>query len=332
MLCDELQAYGAIGSGCDIAPIKPRIAAAQKFVLGAEFAAVADALSNDFGGLVRVFDRCRLPFAHTWIEFLQSDRPRFMQAGIHVPQLQVKPKRIGFLCTATRDDLSAWRAHLFWNVEGTAPAFACNATACAMDFDMTHDLLHLTPQELHDKHEYNRIARQIGPITIPRAKDHPGWTAADDATRIALSNRVAPRWSDFPLLAPLGVQDTRQYWDVIETMAFSDWAGEATYLLAVIGLMNARNAVEAEPVDRTRINHQRRRQGKFELFEHKVLKIASRVRARVPRGVRPHDYTPMRQHFCRGHFKARKSGVFFWHPHLRGDPARGEISKEYQLS
>jgi hypothetical protein len=42
MLCDELVAHGAPGSGCDITRMLPRIKAAQKFVLGPEFAAVAD--------------------------------------------------------------------------------------------------------------------------------------------------------------------------------------------------------------------------------------------------------------------------------------------------
>ena len=47
-----------------------------------------------------------------------------------------------------------------------------------------------------------------------------------------------------------------------------------------------------------------------------------------PRG----DYAPMRGHFVRGHFKIRKTGVFFWHPHARGDFGRGQIEKDYEIT
>jgi TPR repeat protein len=36
-----------------------------------EFAAVADTLAQDYSGLVRVFDRCRLPYPETWIKMAQ---------------------------------------------------------------------------------------------------------------------------------------------------------------------------------------------------------------------------------------------------------------------
>src|SRR5882672_5173900 len=120
MLADEILIDRCIGSGCDIAPVLPRIKRAHKFILTAEFAAVAEALSADYGGLLRVFPQCRLPYADVWFEVLQADRPRFSAAEMHIPQLQVKPKRVGFLLTATRTDLSAWKAHLFWSVEGNS--------------------------------------------------------------------------------------------------------------------------------------------------------------------------------------------------------------------
>ena len=43
------------------------------------------------------------------------------------------------------------------------------------------------------------------------------------------------------------------------------------------------------------------------------------------------DYAPMRGHFVRGHFKTRKTGIYFWHPHARGSFDRGMIEKTYEM-
>jgi len=139
---------------------------------------------------------------------------------------------------------------------------------------------------------------------------------------------------DFHLLAPiLDDEAFQQYAKIVRALARSDWAGESSYLMAVIGLLNARNAVETETVDYSRLNKARQKAGKLPLFEYKLLKIAHRQVQRVyPDGKRPNDHAPMRGHFVRGHFKARKSGVFFWHPFARGDFHRGRIKKDYELS
>jgi hypothetical protein len=97
-------------------------------------------------------------------------------------------------------------------------------------------------------------------------------------------------------------------------------AGEPAFLLAVIGLINARNAVETETVNLIRLNRAREKRGKAPFFEHKVLKIAVRQQRRVYGEAGSHgDYTPMRGHFVSGHRKVRRTGIFFWHPHARGD-------------
>jgi AraC-like DNA-binding protein len=106
MLCDEIVANGAPGSGWHIDCILPVIASSQKFVLGPEFAAAAGALSSDYTGLVKTFEHCRLPFERVWIELAHADRPEFSAAEMHAPDFQVRPRRVGFLLTATRPVLS----------------------------------------------------------------------------------------------------------------------------------------------------------------------------------------------------------------------------------
>jgi hypothetical protein len=43
------------------------------------------------------------------------------------------------------------------------------------------------------------------------------------------------------------------------------------------------------------------------------------------------NYTPMRAHMVRGHFKHTKHGIFFWSPHMRGDFKRGVVTKDYEV-
>jgi hypothetical protein len=330
MLCDELAIDGASASGMQVGEVIARIGKAQKFVLSAEFAAVADALSTDYTGIVRAFEHCRLPYANTWIEFVHSERPHFSVAEMHAPAFQVRPKRVGYLLTATRPDLSAWRAHLLWSI----PNGQCSAAGLAMDFDMTVPLIHDTrlptiEDELAEREhmaERGLLNMDMGP--------HPGWVQSSESVKLAMLRHTNPCMADYDMPLPTGIprHRWREFYESMATLARADWAGEPSYLLAVIGLLNARNATETVAPDLSRLNKARAKRGVLPLYEHKVLHIARRQVKRVyAEGERRGDHAPMREHFCRGHFKTRKTGIFFWHPHLRGDAARGKIVKEYEL-
>jgi hypothetical protein len=309
---------------------KGKISASHKYVLDAPFAAAADALSADYGTLVRAFPFCRLPFEQTWFEVAQSHRPQFCSAGIHAPQFQSKPRRVGFLCSATRNDLSAWKAHLFW----VLPEIGCSAAGYAMQFDMTQGAATVYNTEVNNplgsKH------REF--FTDSGLKEHPGWVSAGPSVRQALmqhTNIVVPDYG-LPLvpeelmLRPQAEQD--KIFSVIDELARSDWAGEVSFLLAVIGLLNARNVVERERVDLSRKNKARVKRGRRPFMEHSVLKIhrgqIKRAAAGQPSGT---GHGPIRYHVCSGHFKVRKTGIFFWKPFWRGDPKRGTVTHDYEV-
>jgi hypothetical protein len=325
MLIDELISELTPTAGADIRPLLSRIESAQKFVLGAEFAAVAEALSEDYTGLVKVFDRCRLPYAETWIEFLQADRPRFFQSPVQLPEVQKRPKRIGALLSATATDLSAWKAHLFWNFDNEPGR--CGTALAAMQFDMVTPIYNQTelPTEQELSSHYFFSNRHITP--------HPGWKSANDEIRLKLSNHTGIVPPDFIIDLPgVPASKRKELKALVYDMARSDWAGEVPYILAVIGLLNARNATETETVDHTRLNKARIKSGKLPLFEHKILKIAQRqVRRVYPDGKKDSTHAPMRAHFVRAHWKVRRTGIYLWSPFIRGDLHRGTIDKDYQL-
>lgn len=325
MLCDELIADGAPGGGCDITPILQGLRTAHKFVLGPELAAVADALSGDYTGLVKAFPHCRLPFKHTWIEVAHCDRPQFMAAEMHVEEFQVRPKRVGFLLSATRPDFSAWKAHLLWSTDR-----GCSCAGLAMQFDMTESL---TPGSTLPTAEDERAYRASYRLLSPHIKNHPGWTSATDSVKLTMLRHNDPAIPDYGILTPppgFNPSKLGEFYTMVGELARADWAGEVSYILAVIGLLNARNVVEMQAVDHGALNKARVRRGRPPLFEYKLLKIASRHQRRAYGATGRHgDYAPMRGHFVRGHFKVRKSGIFFWHPFARGSFKRGNISKVY---
>lgn len=327
MLIDELTADGAPGSGCDIKCLMPEMQRAQKFVLSPDFSAVADALSTDYTGLVKAFPFCRLPYPSTWIEFSHKNRKTFAEAQIQAPGFQVTPRRVGYLLTATRDDLSAWKAHLFWSTD-----MGTSCPGMAMRFDMTHEIDTCSVAPSRDAME-----RQVALSEVLRRVDrHPGWTDAGETVKLAMINHTSPTIPDYGVPMPIGLHPMQfqQFYNAIADLSRSDWAGEPAYLLAVIGLLNARNAVDVgAAADYSKLNRARARRGRAPLFEHKVLKIAQRQEHRVygDDGARG-DYAPMRGHFVRGHFKTRRTGIYFWHPHARGSFERGVIEKTYEVA
>jgi len=327
MLCDEIISDGVPGSGCNIDCLLPAIRAAQKFSLSPDCAAVADELSNDYSGLVRAFEHCRLPFAQTWIELSHADRPQFYSSEMHAPGFQVKPKRVGYLLTATRADLSAWKTHLFWS---TDEGCSC-AASLAMEFDMTSVC---SNDEVLLAEEFKQVIRNSN-VLHGMGRNHPGWVHANKDVRLAIMRHTNPVEPDYgpPLPDSVPLDRIREFYEIVSELSCADWAGEPAYLLAVIGLLNARNAIETQTVDKTEFNRKRAKRGRLPLFSHKILRIAMRQQHRVY-GADGHqgDYTPMRGHFVRGHFKTRRTGIFFWHPHARGSFKRGTVTKDYEVT
>ena len=327
MLIDDLIVGGAPGSGCDISCMMPELRASQKFVLSPEFAAVADALSSDYTGLVKAFEHCRLPYTSTWIELVHCERPQFAAAPMHAEEFQSRPRRVGFLLTAMRDDLSAWTAHLFWSIDH----LGCSCASMAMNFDMTHPLGN---ERLATKEEDQEV-RHSYRVLKPDMPTHPGWTTAEDTVKLAMIQHTHPTMPRYGVMPPTGIPRDKvfEFYEIVAELGRADWAGEPSYILAVIGLLNARNAIETQLVELPKLNRARIRRGKLPLFSHKVLKIARRQQQRVygKEGSRG-DYAPMRGHFVRGHFKTRATGIFFWHPHARGHFERGSIKKTYEVA
>jgi hypothetical protein len=129
-------------------------------------------------------------------------------------------------------------------------------------------------------------------------------------------------------------QVSQKYPDVFHRLmeyAIEDWGGEARFMIAVLGLLNTRNVAQTVNIDKTKENIQRIRHSKRTLFSHTLLKIRPQVWMRTSSASLAHQHGELRLHFVRGHFKKRKTGLFWWGMHARGSEKLGVIHKDYEV-
>jgi len=271
------------------------MASAQKFNLATDFALAADGLVDNFKELERITPFCRLPYPVCWFEFAQADRKHWVGAPMHYPQWQGSPHRIGFLTEAIGDDLAHWRTYLCWSLKTVGlPSTFYGEKASSYNVSPMNVLFH---------------------------------TSLSQGKEGNLADCVEFEHAPFELGLPSELED-----HYMRTLGHSDWAGEIRYLVAILGLLNARNVTETERIDFKKLNKRRAGQKKFPLSAHTLLKIRP---AHKPSLIGASGDVArsgeLRAHFVRGHFKTRSTGIFWWGPHMRGRLEHGYVSKDYEV-
>lgn len=111
--------------------------------------------------------------------------------------------------------------------------------------------------------------------------------------------------------------------------AIQDVSSEIGHIIGTLILMNSKNCVEFKPVEPPpKLNKARRKAGKTELLPYSTVEITlNRPSARAAEDGRG-SAEAMRLHLVRGHFKVRKTGVYWWHHHMRGDESVGVVERK----
>ncbi len=108
-----------------------------------------------------------------------------------------------------------------------------------------------------------------------------------------------------------------------------DWYGEECMPLFAFAYLSCRNVFDVSKIDPPeKLNRARLRRGKAPFFSYHTVDLQPNMKARM--GESAKTGIQQRRHWVRGHFKERKTGRFFWHPHLAGHPDLGFVVKDYK--
>ena len=110
-----------------------------------------------------------------------------------------------------------------------------------------------------------------------------------------------------------------------------DIAGGGAVMRCILALMNTKNILAHEPDDISRLNKARSKRGKPPLLPFTITGLSlSRARANAASAAGM-SREQARYHLVRGHFKVRKTGVFWWSPFPRGDISRPVERRAYEV-
>jgi hypothetical protein len=104
----------------------------------------------------------------------------------------------------------------------------------------------------------------------------------------------------------------------IARSSIDDLDGEYPFMLAFIIMLNAKGAVDNTKEDLSRLNTTRTRRGRRPLREFMVTTLHLDKTSRNVGKARGLSQEAIRRHLVRGHFKTRKTGIYWWSPFLRG--------------
>jgi len=306
MLCDDLIADKLLPQGYDgLDRVFDRIRKARKFTLSKEFAVAADGLVTNFKELYKIIPYCRIPYPATWIEWLHDDRPHWNPEGpykarpVDRTRHQKAPQRVGMLMEQQSAFAGHWKTHLFW------------ATKEKLD-----------PTDVESKFNGSLGAIILDTRKVLESSEVDPLVEAIDGSCLADFGRG--------LLDRLMVHQPDAAMRLME-YAVEDWGGEIRFMVAVLGLLNTRNVAQHSFVNKELHNIKRAKQRKLPLFSHTVLKIRPQLWVNREGG-EAGGHRDLRLHFVRGHFKHRKSGLFWWSMHPRGRKQLGIIEKDYEVT
>jgi len=123
------------------------------------------------------------------------------------------------------------------------------------------------------------------------------------------------------------------------TELINDHISDLSLLETSVKLLNCKN-IRTETIKASeKLNKKRRKNGKAEIFDYKVLSVFKPGNKQDYRqGTIPLSHN--RVHLCRGHFKeyttdhpllGKHVGLYWWQPHVRGQNRDGIVIKEYDV-
>jgi hypothetical protein len=287
-----------------------QVRAAQRFDLSPEVMQSARTISySPIGGQLRALAMCKLPFERTWFEWPANFAGiPSVRADTYAPV----PKRMGAL-VETDPSLQRGSIAYAW----LHPDQGVNLCPLLVTFDWRADGEAVPDLSQAARWHVNATDEQWAELAAkyPRVGNSRREDVVADNMRFGvIVNPIMQRFVDIAQRKP-------DAFKLLMNAAIADIEGEAPMLRAAIMLMNSRNLAEHEPrPPPPKLNAARARRGKPPLlsYTHVRVRLTRALAARA--GMAADARQPSRLHLVRGHFKIRKSGVYWWSPFARGTP------------
>lgn len=295
------------------------------FEIDAKVAALTQAIKHSPMSQIENMGRfCRVPFKSTWVEWagssvvLSGDAPDPELERRSNQRLAPPPRRFGALITAIGDTMARFSVSFAW----------CHANPAGITVSpFMHTFDHSAePQPVPD------IGPDIDDSDIEHFKSTMKRFSKENNARvrqfmsragIIANPYMAEFWTAVESRYHPGSPEARS----LVRSWLDDIQGEGGFIEALLIVMNSRNLTTiSEPVDMTKVNKNRRIMGRPPLASFRSVTInLSKVGQRKADAASEAGH--YREHLVRGHFKIRKSGIFWWSPFVRGDAALGSITR-----
>lgn len=282
---------------------------------------------------IRALSLCRLPFATTWFEWPGSDPVYKPFQEDTVSSDAPAPMRMGAL-VETDESRQRGVMTFAWSHRN----IGLSICPLAASFDWRGNAEEVPDVELDGWRQSGLSELQINERIFTRFRNGTAVQSLRGVSNDELvqeRRRVGVIWS--PVMDGFArmIIGSQGALPGPGTPEWSMWggnlSGEPNSLQCVILLLNSRNATEATQVDLSaKLNKARLRSGKPPLLDHTTIRIKL-SRAMTARAGSGTQREATRFHVVRGHPKIRKSGVFWWSDHGRGDPARGSVDQTYRV-
>lgn len=296
------------------------VANAERFVLRRDAVLTIHSISAiSMSRITPALQICRMPFPKMWVEFVYQDREDYYQmANVALNNLATasSPSRLGFYLEQTDDTGRVIDCTIVWrhlkdrNVGGESIVIG----GFSIKIDTTPGV------QITDEVRANFARAMANPtalekeFSLARAFDDP----IDREAALELETRISMQCATYML--PFWVFMTRHHPEEMEELrkhAVFDCLQEWRFIIGLLTVINSRNVVNySDPITYEKLNKQRAKKDLPLMHNHREIRLAlSRVqRNRTGSG----EHIDVKAHTVMGHWKLRRSGLFWWSPHIRG--------------
>lgn len=344
------QIISLVGSSADkatkgsISNLAICLAKAEAFELSDEiYSACFNLCYSKPSSILSAITHMRSPYQSVWIEW----RPRIMKNMRINQEKNTQPKKMGCLISCLADTSNMGQCIWAWSFDDADQLVIC-PYSYYFDWSEASDFSKLKEwfgkkninQDFADKLINDKLGN-VAAIPYPTEKLPTKWDKYENIeseqsaiermrhhVRIGF-NEVCIEYFFF-LQDACKKADREDYFHQLKLSWHDDIIGEMAFIEAFIMMLNSKNIIDKTKDDFSKLNKSRAKSKKAPLKEFVVTRLSmSRV---VHNRLHSSGMTreEARQHLVMGHFKIRRTGVYWWSPFVRNRSRDLSIRSHYQ--